>query len=741
VSVVTNLLSTNDASFDANVGTWVAGSNTSVARTTAHFESTPAALRLTSAGAGTMAAFSGKYAVSPSTVYEAYCHAGNASAAAGRIVSIKIDWYTSGDVYISSSTTTTPASLPNATTWSTAIVVIDTSPVNAAKASLQVNVTAGITGAGQSVDIDTLALGLPVVDTGNLIPYATSSVEMDVSGWGVSNGTIARGSAGAEGVYNLTATSTASGDMPVTSATRFPVTVGTAYEMYVWTTPPAAGRSLILDIRWYTAVSGGSLVSTSTRTATTVQTGTWERHTVLGTAPATATHAEVRVRPQAVGAAEVWYLDRFVLRVQPLIAGNLIPYSAQSLEVDVTGWTAAGNCSIARSAPAEMAYAGAYSMKATCTAAGQARIELATAVAVVAGTYYNAGVQFRTVGASPASRVWLDIDWYDSSDVYLGSAEPDQESTQVGGAWHMETLGRQAPVGATKAKVVLLPQATVPAQVFYLDEMSLVAGTPPYVVEPDQDTGSVTITLNDLAGSTTVDLYRVDPGGQLSPVRGFSSDVIGYSVTGPTMLFQDYEAPLGVTLRYEYTKHPAEVTTRTYAVTLDPPDDPGHIWFTDPGQPAKNILLTVGQAPNWKRPIERGIQRAVGAKLPQVVSDVRAGREGDLAAVTWTADEEDALDYLLDAGGALLIRARPGWGLDKAYVSVGDIGDDRVSRYGPEPIRRWSLPLLIVDRPGGGMAGSADRTWQDVLDDLETPTWGDLPTKYPSWLHVFQGVD
>ncbi|WTW93613.1 hypothetical protein OG216_09600 [Streptomycetaceae bacterium NBC_01309] len=743
MAVQTNLLSANDSTLDSTVGTWAAGSNTTAVRVTTPTPHTGAGcLRLTSGAAGTMTAFTGKYTVSPSTVYMATGWAANVSAAAGRVIQISVDWWTSGDVYISSSVGAPTTTLPNSTAWTGPMVVIGTSPVNAAKASLVVTVTAGITAGSQQIVFDDFAMGVPFSESGNILPLDVYTVEMSTAGWTAgTNATIARSGGSAEGAYCLRVTSTAAGDTLVTTTDRYAVTAGQLYEVFTWIFPPGAGRSVILEARWYDASVGGTLLSTSAYTATTVQTSIWERHTLSATAPPGATHVVMAMRQQAVGAAEVWFYDVMVVRLAPLVAGNLLSYPAQSLEVDAADWTAAGNCAIARSAPAEMAYAGAYSLKATCTVAGQARIELTTAVPVTEGLYYNAGVQFRTVGASPASRVWLAIDWYDVSDVYLGSAEPDQESAQVGGAWHMETLGRQAPVGAAKAKLVLLPQATVSSQVFYLDEMSLASGTPPYVVEPDPATGSVTITLNDLAGSTTLDLRRVDPDGQLSPVRGFVSDVVGYDVTGPTMVFEDYEAPLGVTLRYEYTKHPSELTTRTYAVTLDPPDDPGHVWLTNPGQPALNILLTVGQAPNWKRSIERGIQRAVGAKLPQVVSDVRAGREGDLAAVTWTADEADALDYLLDAGGALLIRARPGWGLDKAYVSVGDIGEDRVSRYGPQPVRRWQLPLLLVDRPGGGMAGSADRTWQDVLDDPETPTWGDLPTKYPTWLHVFQGVD
>jgi hypothetical protein len=741
VSLEVNFLTANDAGFDSNLGTWVAGSNTSVARTTAHFQGSPASMRMTSAAAGTLAAFSGKYGVAPNTEYEAYCVAGNAVAAAGRIVSLKIDWYTSGDVYISSSTTTTPETLPNSTAFAGPIVVVGTSPATAAKASLQVNVTAGITAGSQAVDVDTFGFGEPVQDAGNLLSYNVASIEMDTSGWTVSNGTLARSTTGpSEGIYSLRATSTASGDMTVTTAARVAVTAGTAYEMYPWVLPPAAGRSLILEVRWYDAAVAGTLLSTSSHTVSTIQTTIPERHTVLGTAPVGATHAEVRLRPQTTGAGEIWYFDRITLRVQPLVPGNLLSYAAQDIEVDASDWTAVTNCTLARSAPGERSYSGAYSLKATVTANSQARIEAAALVPVTEGTYYNAQLSFYPVGATLAA-CWVDIDWYDASMVYLGSAQPDQDSDDDGDQWRFDLIGRKAPAGAAWARMVLLPQPGVAGHVFFLDQMSLVAGTPPYDLLARPDTGSVTITLNNLAGSTTVDLYRVDPDGSLAPVRGFVSDVVGYAVTGPVMIFEDYEAPLGVPLRYQYTKHPSESSTRTFSVTVDPPADSGYIWLTDPGQPPRNLLLMVGEAPDWKRAVERGIYRVRGAKRPVVVSDVRGDLEGDLDAVTFTEAERNALHFLLDEGSVLLIRARPGWGLDKAYVSVGDVSENRVSRHGAQWAREWTLPLTIVDRPTGGMAGSAGRSWQDVLDDPETPTWGDLPAKYPNWLSVFQGVD
>lgn len=741
MSVVTNLLSADDAGLEGGIGSWFAGSNTTVARVTTPAPRTgTASLRLTSTAAGTISAVTTRYAISPNTEYEAYCWAANVAAAAGRVVEISVDWWTSGDVYISSSVTTTTLTLPNSTAWSGPVVLVATSPGTAAKASVVIKVTAGITAGSQQVLFDDFALGVPIQDTGNLLPYNVSSVEMSTAGWGVSNGTLARSTGSAEGVYCLQATSTASGDMTVTAAARVAVTEGTAYEFYPWVFVASVGRSLILELRWYTASVGGTLLSTSSRTVSTIQTAAWERHTLLGTAPATATHVEIRMRPQTTGAAEVWFFDRMTLRVQPLVAGNLLSYAAQSIELDASDWTAAGNCTIAKSAPGEKWIEGAYSLKCTVTAAGEARIEAVAMVPVTAGTYYNADVSFWPVGATP-SACWLDIDWYDASMAYLGSATPDQDSDDDGDHWRFDLIGRQAPEGAAWARMVLLPQAGTAAHVFYLDEMSLAAGTPPYVVEAEPETGSVTVTLNNLGGVSTLDLYRVDPDGRLQPVRGYASDVVGYTVTGSTMIFEDYEAPLGVPLRYQYTKYPSESTTRTYSVTVDPPANTGYVWLTDPGQPGRNRLVMVEKPPSWERAVARGVYPIRGAEMPVVLSDVRQSRTGAIQLLTWTEDDENALDFLLATGATLLIRARRGWGLDHLYVSVGDVSEPRPVDSGWEQVRRWVLPLTVVARPIGGIAGSADRTWQDILDDVDTPTWGDVLEKYDTWLDVLQGVD
>ncbi|MFI1580007.1 hypothetical protein [Embleya sp. NPDC020630] len=735
MGIISNLLPADDAGLEGSIGSWTAGSNTTVARVTTQALVGTASLRLTSTAAGAMSASTGKVAVAPNTTYMGFCYGANVASASGRILSVRIDWYTSGDVFISSSTTTSTWTLGNNTSWSNTVLSIATSPGTAAKAALTVMVTAGITAGGQQVVFDAMGLGLPSAMPGNVLPYLTESVEMDSSGWSATtNCTVARAGGAAEGAYCLGLTSTASGSTTATTAARWPVTAGVEYEIATRVVCPAAGRTLVIEARWYTAITGGTLLSTTSRTVTTQDPASWERWTTIATAPATATHVEMRLRPTATGASENWYFDQMVVRPTSaaLVAGNLLPYSVQSAEVDVTGWSAVTNCTLAQSVPADPVLDGGRSLKVTGTAAGQARVQAAALVPVTAGLYYVAK-QWH-YGAA-AHQVWTDIDWYASDGTtYLGHGFPDQDAASTAGQWRFNAIGRLAPPGAAFARVVSLPQAATPGQVFFLDQLSLVQSTAPYILTPHQDTASVTIQLNNLAFPGTVTLTRVHPDGSRHPVRAIGGDAVSLATTGTTMIFEDYEAPLGVTIHYVYAS--GSSTTGTYDVTVPPPDEPYMLWLKDPGQPARNLCLMARSTSAWSRKVDRGTYPVRGARMPVVVSDVRTSREGSVQVYTRSASEEAAADWLFDTGVVLLLQ---GLNLGSVYVSIGDTDNAPVDADGSDPWRLWTLPITEVDRPVGGMAGTAGRSWQTVLSGYAT--WQSVLDHYDTWLGVLTGVE
>jgi hypothetical protein len=172
---------------------------------------------------------------------------------------------------------------------------------------------------------------------------------------------------------------------------------------------------------------------------------------------------------------------------------------------------------------------------------------------------------------------------------------------------------------------------------------------------------------------------------------------------------------------------------RTATVTIDA-GDPSYVWLKDPLRPLVNMRVLVKQAPDWQQPIEQQVYRVRGRQAPVVLSGVRSGREGSLVVWTQSDEEREALRFLLATGNVLLWQAAPGMGESDVYVAVGEAAFPRVSAYAPEPWREWTLPLVEVDRPTGGMAGSPTWTVRDV--SIENATVLGLLGRYATVLDL-----
>ncbi|MGW7657789.1 hypothetical protein ACWGJ7_38875, partial [Streptomyces tendae] len=209
-------------------------------------------------------------------------------------------------------------------------------------------------------------------------------------------------------------------------------------------------------------------------------------------------------------------------------------------------------------------------------------------------------------------------------------------------------------------------------------------------------------------------------------------------ITADEVIVEDYEAPLGVAVSYYIeTLAPGSQTPGyqgTDTVTLNP-GDANEAWLKDPGQPQRNLKVLVAKAPDWQRSIEQAELRVRGRRNSVILSDVRGGLEGELAIWTRSDDERDALHWILDSGNVLLWQSVPGMGVSDMYVAVGQTTEARVTGYAPEPWRAWTLPLRQVDMPTTtGVAGSAGRTWQDILTQFAT--WQDVLDAYATWEDV-----
>jgi hypothetical protein len=419
-----------------------------------------------------------------------------------------------------------------------------------------------------------------------------------------------------------------------------------------------------------------------------------------------------------------------------MVPGNLLPYNVSDIEVDATGWTVTGGTATQSST---MALTSGYSLK--MVAAGGTSM-VATMTVPIGGVQEGYGYQFAPCLVEPYDRTYQTrIEWLDSS----GAALRTRWQTWIGhtGAWLIGTMGDLAPDGAVAAQLsVVIPNPTA-GETWYMDRVEWkVGGLTTKAVATGAAGATITVRGLSTGGPTwTWSLHRIVSGEDPAYVRGWDGDLVAQPIIGDVAVATDYEAPLGVPVRWRATiKDPAGSSQITYTsdpITLDA--ETTDVWLTDPGLPQRSCQLTVSTPmPTWTREARQSVSYVRGRALPVVISDVRSGKAGDLTVVTQTDAERQALWWVLDSGGPLLLRWPPGWDEEDIYVSVGTVSAAPVVEYAEFSDRTWVLPLTQVDRPIGGVTGSASRTWQTVKD--AGSSWSAVLSGASSWLDLYTGA-
>lgn len=741
MSVSTNLLAASVSDIESSTSGWAAGTNTTLALGTRGFTGS-ASLKLTATAAGAVSATTvTRVAVTAGQVYTAYGYPALEAAASGRTVNVFIGWYNvaSGGSPLSYSTS------PNTTLASTTAfqapppILVATAPAGATYAIVGFNVT-GLT-AGQAALIDSVALGPVPLLAGNLLGYAAQSVEQDASAWGAWYGlTVGRSSAVAvEGAWSLLLTSTLAGNTQCGGASSVTTIPGTDYVGYASVQPGAAGVPFVIDLRWHDA-SDTYLGLTTSSTWTGLPAGTWTRISVTGQAPAGAVKARLVLRPQATAVGQTWLCDQMGIQVAAgNEAGNLLPYAAYSMEGGTGAWTVSGGGTIAASSA--QAAEGVLSMVLTCTGTADAVVSLATPVPVTAGQAYRVRPFVRPpIDGLPYT---VRLDWLNaggqtirqtSSGITAGAAS----------AWTASYTSDLAPTGAVSVRPSIVRSGATAGEVWYVDRVYLAAGGLAAWAEPSTAGYGAIVHVQGLTtdGRTRWGLWRTTPDGTQTPVRGYSGDLTAETVTGDTAVVEDYEAPLGVPVAYYVKAWTASAGTDWAAFTLDwltlAHPDPLAVVLKDPALPARNVKVTVSAMPEWKRGARQGVHEIRGRSRPVILTDVRASRTGSVVLSTATDAERQALVWLLSSGHTLLAQWPASWGESDVYIQVGDVDEARPSGYAPQSDREWTLALTEVDRPIGGLVGTAGRTWQAVRDGYGT--WAGVLAGARTWLDVLTGV-
>lgn len=679
------------------------------------------------------------YPVIPWTEYEAFCDA--AGGTVGERIGIR--WLNSSNTEISItwSMTTSPASA----SWHR-IAVGAEAPDGAARAQIVVSATPAA--GAVSNYFESVYFGFPKVTTGNLFAFNTESAEIDASGWfNEVNSTIARQLPPVQwavdnylaGGHVIAMTATANGNASMRSTDRPDATPGVEYLAHAYLSPPTAASTTWVELRFYDATG---IQIQATRGVLAAPGTAWYRQRASAVAPAGAASCSIAAGIDSATAGQVLKADWAVVTTAPtLYAGSILPYADASFEQGVAGWTVtSGAATIARSSPwsGTTAYEGAYagiitSATATTSVVRSGRFPLPADV--------TAGQNMRTFALTQVDAggwtVVRGIRWYDASNVDLGVSTSTAIAAPSPGWWYIEN-DQTIPANATQAAIEYTLTATSASSVWRIDSLGMWQALPANTVEADDESASITLTLRELTIGQLLTIYRVLGNGTRTLVRGPSGLYSKTPITSDMVVVEDYEAPLGVPVSYYIemltsgSSTPAYQTTAT--VTLAP-GDVNECWLKDPGQPQRNTKVLVAKAPDWQRAIEQAEMRVRGRRNSVVLSDVRGGLEGDLQIWTRSDDERAALHWLLDSGNVLFWQAVPGMGVADMYVTVGQITEARVGGTAMEPWRLWTLPLREVDMPTAtGVAGSAGRTWQDVLTQF--PSWQAVLDGYATWEDV-----
>lgn len=648
---------------------------------------------------------------------------------------MEIRWFTSGGTLIS--TSSGPQMTQATASWNQA-AVIGTAPPTAVTANITIRVMA--TAAAQTWFADRVFLGLvPDVQSGNLFDFATSEMEVDASNWtAVSNSAVAVQPVNVSYWQALKVTSVASGDAVIRSVPAPAVTAGVEYMAYAYVTAGTAGRQTRIEIQWRDA--GGATISTATALWDTPS-ATWARHSVIAKAPAGAVTARVAVVGIATAAAQTWGVDRVVLLATSVVttAGNLLPYNTADIEQDASGWLVTGGTGTQST---EQAVNGAYSLKLVADGSSDLTLSTVTPVPTPGIGYQFVPVLRRMMTTARILRTRTD--WMNADGDVVRSRWQDWTNTYD--VWNVFPTGDLAPVDAASVRLSVVILDSGAGDVFYLDRTAFSVGGLTVSAVPAVGGGAaITIRGLSVGGPTWKWTLTREIAGQASaPVRGWDGDLVDQATTADVVVITDYEAPLGVPVQYRVsTLRPVAEGTGNYTYTSDPivlDAETLDVWLKDPGLPARSVRAVVGTPmPTWTRSARQGVNAVRGRARPIIISDVRSSRTGSLVLVTESPAERDALWWVLESGSTLLLQWPPEWQQQDMYVSVGEVPEAPIVDFAEFTDRTWVLPLTEVDRPVGGIAGSATRTWQTVADSGDS--WDAALAPFSSWLDVYTGVE
>ncbi|MFE7476341.1 hypothetical protein ACFU98_35400, partial [Streptomyces sp. NPDC057575] len=379
---------------------------------------------------------------------------------------------------------------------------------------------------------------------GNYLSAATESMDPTYTGWRPRlNCTLLAGTGGRNGPKVLAVKSNAAGEVQAETVTGYPVTAGQIYQVFA--DASSATEPERIGIEWldetYTPV-GSILWSLTTSSAT----ATWHRVGVAGPAPVAATRARIVLSSTAAGAAVPHYWENVYLGLPIRTTGNLLSFAAESTEIDVSGWAAGTNTTIARQAPAtswavDWYWAGGQVLAVTATAAGTASALTSEAPPVTPGTEYMAYCYLSP--PTTGSTTWVELRYYNGAGTQLSATRSMLTPASTG--YQRQRVSAVAPAGAATCRLAVGIDSATAGQVLRAEQavvalaQVLQAGSVLPYADASFEQGAAGWTVT----SGVATLARSAPWGSYASDGSYSLTVTSATATASTI--RSARFPLG----------------------------------------------------------------------------------------------------------------------------------------------------------------------------------------------------
>lgn len=233
------------------------------------------------------------------------------------------------------------------------------------------------------------------------------------------------------------------------------------------------------------------------------------------------------------------------------------------------------------------------------------------------------------------------------------------------------------------------------------------------------------------APGATAQVNRTDADGTIRPVRGGDPATLA----GTQWIGYDPEAPYNTTPTF--TVVPSDGSPSVFVTA--PPLVTTQSRLINPGEPGLSMKINGTMRGDRDYPSSAAEHAVLDAKYPRIEADaVRKSGRYQLTLITTTDEEYAALTALLDSQVSLLLQLVQPFTTAAVweYLAVMDVHEAEASTVFGDPARVWTLDVIVVDRPSGGV--TAQRTWADVL--AECATWQDVLNKYKTWAGLIAGI-